>query len=302
MAERYMPFKCQQCGAEVTVYEHTSRLTCGDCKTEMTVERRHGTIALKVLCGTAHTIRSEEPAAEIRSTAQLTAQLNALKSESSRVLRRQVTAGIVGGICGIIFGYVGVSSLLGKDLSISVTMLLCAGGSFWFVRFVMRDSNAAGDAIAKKVKEIEVEIAETQHLNDQRLLAAKLGLDRIALELYLTEVVYYPSWIQHSRARVPMQVSQAIKTGVDAVLLKTSRTEYLFEWNCNHMDDGQDRGELTVSVNGCIVFRVRGLVARDQWLTSASSYSVMTLVEGSWVEELLAIWAESKEVRLRKLP
>ena len=293
-----MTFKCKQCGTEVAVDENTTRLTCGDCKTEMIVERRHGTIVLKAFSGAANT--SEEPASEIRSTAQLTSQLHELKCESSRVLRRQVTAGAVGGICGIIFGYVGVSSLVGKDSSTAMTMLICAAGSLWFVRYVMRDSTTAGEAIRKKVKQLDGEIAEIRHLDDQRMRAAKLGLDRTALEFYLTEVMYYPSWIQHSRARVPMQISEAIKTGIDAVHLKTSRTDYLFEWDCIHMDDGQDRGELTLSVNDSIVFRVRGLVTRDQWLTSASSYAVITFVEGFWVQELLGIWAESKEVRLRK--
>lgn len=260
----------------------------------MVVERRHGTIALKAAIP-AKADETEEKSAAEPSLEQLTGQLGELKSESARILRRQLVVGVVGSLCGICFGYVGVTSLIGKEMGIGVTMLLCAGGAFWFVRFVMRDSTTAGETIAKKTKELELQVTEVRHLEDHRMAVTKLGLDRIALELYLKEVMYYPSWIQHSRGRVPARILTATKPTTDAVSLTTSECKYLFEWDHTHMDDGRDRGELTVSANDRSVFKVRAVVSQDQWLTSASAYSVLNFIEGPWVEELLAIWGESKE-------
>jgi hypothetical protein len=263
----------------------------------MMVDRCNGTISLKI----TNTIQSEEEARVVRSSKELAAELDELKLESSRVLRRQVTVGVVGSLCGIVFGYFTATNLLEKDLPTGLTMLVCAAGAFWFVRFVMRDSTMAGEVIAKRTMQIETELLDTQKLDNQRMAVEKLGLDRVALELYLKEVKFYPSWIQHSRARVPAQISEATKAGADAVLLKTSRTEYLFEWECNPIADGRDRGELTLWSNGCIVLRVRGMVSHDQWLTSASSYEVREFVGGSWVDELFGIWTESKQCRQQKL-
>ena len=232
---------------------------------------------------------------------KLTVELDELKNESARVLRRQIAVGLGGSICGIIFGYVAVTGLLARELNLGVTMLLCAAGSFWFVRFVMRDSTAAGDAIARRVKQLKTQITQARKLHEQQSVAQKLGVDHAAMDLYLTEVVYYPSWIQHSRARVPAQISEAVKVSEDAIELTTTRSTYLFQWDPKPTDRG-DGGELTIQLNGSVVFRVQAAVSRDQWLTSASSYSVLECVQGPWAQELVGIWAESKECRRKLTP
>jgi hypothetical protein len=225
----------------------------------------------------------------------MTGDLKQLASESARILRRRLIVGIVGSLAGTVLGCIGLSTCIGNNAALGAVMLLCAAGAFCFVGSVRRDCRVTNDVVARKSKQLENQIAARQTLDDQRMLAAQHGLDRIAVELYLKEISYYPSWIHHSRGRVPARIREALKTAADTVKIKTGSAEYLFDWECTHMDNGCDRGELTLWVDDSIVLRVGSVLSRDQWLTSASSYQVLALVEGRWVEELFAISTESKE-------
>src|SRR5690242_9904664 len=47
MKENFVPLNCRNCGAKLDVFDDMDRFACGFCGTEMFVERRGGTVALK---------------------------------------------------------------------------------------------------------------------------------------------------------------------------------------------------------------------------------------------------------------
>jgi len=49
MPENFISLKCQSCGGKLDVYEDMERFACGYCGSEMIVQRRGGTIALKLV-------------------------------------------------------------------------------------------------------------------------------------------------------------------------------------------------------------------------------------------------------------
>ena len=49
MPENFITLKCQSCGGNLDVYEDMDRFSCSYCGTEMIVQRRGGTVALKLV-------------------------------------------------------------------------------------------------------------------------------------------------------------------------------------------------------------------------------------------------------------
>ncbi|HUD14739.1 MAG TPA: hypothetical protein VMQ56_13895 [Terracidiphilus sp.] len=49
MAEHFINLNCANCGGKLEVYDNMDRFTCGYCGTEMLVQRRGGTVALKAV-------------------------------------------------------------------------------------------------------------------------------------------------------------------------------------------------------------------------------------------------------------
>lgn len=47
MSDKFVPLSCKSCGAKLEVYSDMERFACGYCGTEMIVQRRGGTVALK---------------------------------------------------------------------------------------------------------------------------------------------------------------------------------------------------------------------------------------------------------------
>ena len=170
-----MLFRCQLCRAEVMVSDDTSLITCQGCQAESILERRHGTIALTILSEPANISKSEEKKLTKASPlGQLMKELVTVKQESSTIRNGKIVLALAGGICGILFGYIGSISFIGKDFGVGVTLSVCAAGSFWFVRVVVRDSSTSARRIDGMIEEIEILIAERQKSDIQRMAA---GLD-----------------------------------------------------------------------------------------------------------------------------
>ena len=49
MSTTFIPLNCQNCGGKLEIYPDMDRFACGYCGTEMMVQRRGGTVALKAV-------------------------------------------------------------------------------------------------------------------------------------------------------------------------------------------------------------------------------------------------------------
>jgi ribosomal protein S27E len=67
MPERFIHLKCRSCGAQLDIYDDMTRFACGYCGTEMLVERRGGTVALRAIEEVIHKVQigTDKTAAEL---------------------------------------------------------------------------------------------------------------------------------------------------------------------------------------------------------------------------------------------
>src|SRR5579863_539261 len=70
MPENIISLKCQSCGAGLEIYDDMTRFACSYCKTEMLVERRGGTVALKAVEAAIQRVQvgTDKTAAELAIT------------------------------------------------------------------------------------------------------------------------------------------------------------------------------------------------------------------------------------------
>jgi predicted RNA-binding Zn-ribbon protein involved in translation (DUF1610 family) len=68
MSDRFINLNCAHCGAKLDVYDDMERFACGYCGTEMIVQRRGGTVALKAVTEAIQKVQigTDKTAAELR--------------------------------------------------------------------------------------------------------------------------------------------------------------------------------------------------------------------------------------------
>lgn len=288
MPNRYLQFKCERCGTTVASQDDTRSLICAACGTELIVPRSHGAIALKTKSEQRDLVNSPRFVPDL--VEKLTSELTKLNIEVLRIGRRRTIVAAVGGCCALIFGAFAISALLGNNPNIGITMLLCAGGCSWFVLFVQRDGAIAAAKMPLKIAELRHRIRENQRI----CFASKKGIHRIAMDLFLREVRYYPAWIQHSRGYVPTRVTDAVKVDADSVRLTIGGSDYLFTLAHEHRNEERAQVELSLSVDNSIVLSAGAEILENQLTIRASGHYVNRIVDGAWIEELFALWAEAE--------
>ena len=61
---------------------------------------------------------------------------------------------------------------------------------------------------------------------------------QLALDLFLSKIIYYPSWLQRSRSNVPSSIIEAVKVTFNTVKLKIRSSNYLFTFESGVQPDG----------------------------------------------------------------
>jgi ribosomal protein S27E len=86
MSERFVSLKCQSCGGQLNVYDDMRRFACGYCGTEMVVQRRGGTVALKSATEAIKQVQvgTDKTAAEL-ALVRLNAELSKLTSRQAQI-------------------------------------------------------------------------------------------------------------------------------------------------------------------------------------------------------------------------
>src|SRR5258708_3125766 len=86
MSDHFIPLKCENCGAKLEVYDDMTRFTCGFCRSEMLVQRRGGTVALKGVEESIQRVQigTDRTAAEL-ALVRLQKELDQLEIEADKV-------------------------------------------------------------------------------------------------------------------------------------------------------------------------------------------------------------------------
>lgn len=103
MTEMFVALKCQNCGGSLEVYDDMNRFACGYCGTEMIVQRRGGTVALKTVTEAIQRVQigTDKTAAEL-AIARYQSEWNDLSSRRKVLSDKQSSdmtkCFVVGGI------------------------------------------------------------------------------------------------------------------------------------------------------------------------------------------------------------
>src|ERR1700734_3064652 len=96
MDEHFINLNCANCGAKLDVYDDMERFSCGYCGTELIVQRRGGTVALKNVTEAIKRVQvgTDKTAAELalvrldQESARLDEELKTLTAEFYSIEKR----------------------------------------------------------------------------------------------------------------------------------------------------------------------------------------------------------------------
>jgi hypothetical protein len=280
-----MQFKCERCCETVQIEDDTQSLNCATCGADLVVQRSRGTITVKV--------KVKEPKQDSECLSKLGEQLEAelvqLKTELKGSRRRTAVMTVVGGFCAVIFGAFAILAFLDKDANIGFTTMLCAGGCSWFVLFVHRDGATFAATTAVRVADVNHRITENKRI----ALAAKREIHRVVIDLFLREIIHYPSWIHRSRSYVPSCVTEAVEVDTDSDCLTIDGSNYLFTVVREPWNAGRSQIALRLVVDDSLVLSAGADLIEDQMKTHAVDHYLDTLQVGPWIEELFGLWADA---------
>jgi hypothetical protein len=124
---------------------------------------------------------------------------------------------------------------------------------------------------------------------------------QLALDLFLGEIIYYPSWLRHSRSYVPGAIIEAVKVTLDTIKLKIKSSSYLFTFESALRPDGGTWGTLNILVDGSFVLSINAALSQDRWEMRGSCHTASLFIDGPWVQELLDLSVEAKECHRTRL-
>jgi hypothetical protein len=120
---------------------------------------------------------------------------------------------------------------------------------------------------------------------------------QLVFDLFLSEIIHYPVWLQRSRVNVPQTVTHAARLTPDTLKLGMSASEYLFTFQNKQQPDGSTSGALTLTVSDACVLSVIAALLEDQWTMRGFHHTVVSFIDGPWVEELFRLEAEVEVCR-----
>src|SRR5260370_9134138 len=131
MPENFISLKCQSCGGKLDVYEDMERFACGYCGTEMIVQRRGGTVALKLVQEAIKQLQigTDKTAAEL-ALVRLGDELKVLKGAFDKISKTD-TPKLLGFVNGILLLIAGVILLLSSSIQLGVWTIIIGGFVTW---------------------------------------------------------------------------------------------------------------------------------------------------------------------------
>jgi ribosomal protein S27E len=136
MTDHFIKLKCENCGADLDVYDDMERFACGYCGTEIAVQRRGGTVVLKSMTQAAKNIAAgaDQSSADL-ALIRLKEEAGGLSKRYDAMLKERVERNKRGYIIGgslLLVGFVVVRS--GYSLMMGLGLLLAGIFTISYVR------------------------------------------------------------------------------------------------------------------------------------------------------------------------
>src|SRR5438046_5759347 len=124
MPDNFVPLKCQSCGGKLDVYLDMERFACGYCGTEMVVQRRGGTVALKLVQEAVKKVQigTDKTAAEL-AIVRCEREMKGLRGKESLLSARQTAGSFFGVGCGGLVILIGFSLFSQKPFGVGVGLV-----------------------------------------------------------------------------------------------------------------------------------------------------------------------------------
>jgi ribosomal protein S27E len=91
MTEHFVKLGCGNCGGELEVYDDVERFACGHCGAAMEVQRRGGTIALRIVTEAVRTAQTgTEPGAAEFALQRLKEEAESLSRQREAMLNKRI--------------------------------------------------------------------------------------------------------------------------------------------------------------------------------------------------------------------
>jgi hypothetical protein len=164
MTENFIPLKCQNCGAGLEIYDDMTRFACSYCKTEMVVERRGGTVALKAVEAAIQKVQvgTDKTAAELAIT-RYEGELKELRTKEGKLKTHTSSNSFLGFGCGALMLMVGLGAL---SVSEGAGIAFFASGFLFIgIGFFSRPSRSLGQ-IQSRIYTLESQIADKKAIAD----------------------------------------------------------------------------------------------------------------------------------------
>ena len=150
--ERFLIMKCPKCGADQNIYDDTDEFWCAACDADILVERRDCTIALHA--------EEEQPSPDLEAEvaaatlAANNAELSKLKAEAAMINRVKRSAGFLGGACGSVFSYIGITDLMARHMAMGTAVLVCGSALLLCVFFICKHTANVGKNLKRRIRAI----------------------------------------------------------------------------------------------------------------------------------------------------
>jgi len=159
MSDHFVNLNCANCGAKLDVYDDMERFACGYCGTELIVQRRGGTVALKAVAEAIKRVQigTDKTAAEL-AIARYEKELTDARNKANN-LNFKTGRAILVALLGITLVLAGLPAFSGAGLF----PILLGGFLLWRV-WVYTKESPEQRALRDQVRQLQGLIAEKKQI------------------------------------------------------------------------------------------------------------------------------------------
>ncbi len=167
MPDQFISLRCSGCGAKLDVYDDMDRFTCRYCETEMVVQRRGGTVALKTVTDAIREVRmgTDKTAAELAIT-RYEKDLGELYAQAEVLDGQKTTSiGTLFGV-GAVVGLAGLTVAVATQATVPGAVFAVGGAICMVVAYLRADPSPELEEIRGKIGELEKLVAAKKRIAD----------------------------------------------------------------------------------------------------------------------------------------
>lgn len=174
MADNFINLSCANCGGKLNIYDDMERFACGYCGSEMLVQRRGGTVALKAVTEAIRQVQvgTDKTAAELalvryeKELQELNQRLTVADESSGKGYMTMGCGGLIlaVGVVALIAGI--ASSNSAESFAVGMLIIAIGGGALLFGYDAQNSTKKRTAPILKRIAFVKQQMAEKKRIVD----------------------------------------------------------------------------------------------------------------------------------------